>query len=62
MAGHDSMSPKQGLLVVRAVLAATIRVQQSLCFRLSACNGHLQRGMYQGLLHAVVHCPTDNGA
>jgi len=37
-------------------------VQQHLFFRLSACNGHLQRGVYQSLLHAVVRRPTDDGA
>lgn len=57
IAGHDSMPPKQGLVVVCA-LAATIQVQQHLFFRLSPCNGHLQRGVYQSLTHAVVHCPT----
>lgn len=54
------MSPKQGLVVVGAVLAATIRVQQDLFRRLSACNGYLQRSVYQRLLHAVVHSPADN--
>ena len=53
------MSPKQGLVVVRTVLAATIRVQQHFFFRLSTCNGHLQRGVYQSLLHAVVRRPGD---
>ncbi|MCY1291426.1 hypothetical protein D9M69_400750 [compost metagenome] len=52
MAGDDAMAPKQGLVVVRAVLAATIRVQQHLFSRLSACHGHLQHGVYQGLLLA----------
>ena len=56
------MSPKQGLVVVRTVLAATIRVQQHFFFRLSACNGHLQGSMYQGLLHPMVHRPTDDSA
>ncbi len=62
MAGHDAMSPQQGLVIVRAVLAATIRVQQYLGLRLSASYGHLQRGVYQGLLHPMVHRPTDDSA
>lgn len=61
MTGHDSMSAKQGLVVERAVLAATIRVQQHFLFRLSACNGHLQSSV-QSLLHPVVHRPTENSA
>ena len=62
MAGHDSMPPKQGLVVVRAVLAAAIRMQQHLRLWLSTGNGHFQRSVYQGLMHAVVHRPTDDGA
>lgn len=60
MAGQNSMLPKQGLVVVRAVMAATIRVQQHFFFRLSACNGH--NSMHQGLLHPMVHRPTDDSA
>ena len=62
MAGHDSRSPKQSLVVVRAVLAAMIRMQQHFFFRLSAYNGHLQSSVHQGLLYPVVHHPTDNSA
>lgn len=62
MAGHDSMSPKQGLVVVRTVLAATIRVQQHFFFRLSTGNGHFQSSMHQSLLHPMVHHPTDDSA
>lgn len=46
VAGHDAMPPQQGLVVVRAVLAAAIRVQQYLFLRLPACHGHLQCGVY----------------
>lgn len=62
VAGNDTVPPKQSLIVVRVVLAATIRMQQYLRLWLSVCNGHLQRCMYQRLLHAVVHRPTDDGA
>lgn len=54
--------PPQCLVVIGAILAATIRVQQHLRLWLPACTGRLQRGMYQSLLHAVVHCPAENGA
>lgn len=62
MAGHDPMSSQQSLVVVRAVLAATIRIQQHLFLWLLACHSHLQRGVLQSLLHAAVHRPTNNGA
>jgi hypothetical protein len=62
MAGHIAKSPKQGLVVVGAVLAATIRVQPHLRLWLAACSSHLQRGLYQGLLHPVVYRPADDGA
>lgn len=62
MAWHDAMAPKQGLVVIGAVLVAKIRMQQHLRLRLSACNGHLQRGVYKRLMHAVVHRPTDDSA
>lgn len=61
MAG-DSMSPKQGLVIVRAVLAATIRVQQHLFFRLPACKAISRTSMHQGLLHPMMHRPTEDSA
>lgn len=56
----DAMSPRQGLVVVYAVLAATIRVQQHFFSWLSPWYSHLQRGMYQSLMHAAVHRSIDH--
>lgn len=56
------MSPKQGLVVVGAVLAATTRVQQHLLLWLTVCHSHLQHRVYQGLMHPVVHRPADDSA
>ncbi|KRV04308.1 hypothetical protein AN456_29010 [Pseudomonas aeruginosa] len=60
MAGYNWTSPKEDLIVVHAVLAARIQVQQHFFFRLSACTAI--SSAVRTKAWCMVHLPTDVGA
>ncbi len=59
---HEAMFPEPFLIIVRAVLTATIRVMNAAFGWLAKRHGHVQRPDGQIALHAVTNGPANDTA